>query len=733
MTEPVIRTGLGPATTSSQPALPPTHELEGRWARLASGRLVRILGVDGDVVIAETPGGQTVDRPVAHVLASWTLLADNSLSVRALTERDATRAAVKSSPIDIVVWALVDLGGEAETANLKALIEAAVGEWTGQGDNFKAWWRKVQPRLGDDPRIDDSRSLERRYRLLGPGERKRDVVMPRISEQWRLGRRLAFAPALKSARERVRDSKRPLLDDERADMTAEAALSELDDLDPTDRFMAAELGVWLGLYTQVEATELLGEDLLSLDLARVPQKASRTEALRLLSTWLDSHVEDWSWSGPAAPVTLGTALALGIDWSSVLEPIARRIGVSRSAVVERAISWGYPGSEESQPVKLPGDYEPYQKRLAQFRELLPSAEPSVLAGIERGALVALGGLAKSEKHKGRSEEAVADTATLATRARLAMAGLSAAPAEMIAALPPERLEALMRPKGLAPGRWASTYLDAVELAVATAPWAYRGPLELVSTLTDEDAAAIALRVARRAARNSQVAQIARMGVTVSADPVARSWCVALAGTADPEDLSVRSMLQSEAGRVAGDRLPSEEYVSQPGQVSGLDWSRLMEGLAGQIVTAHRERDGALREVRDAEARMVELRAAAEQARDALATSRAAGHSVTQTYSAKQRAHLLKPVAAALADSLEAPSLEALQDRLAAVLDRASIVPIIEPGHVNPFDPELHRWVGDEPYPTAAVRAVSPGFIAKLEGEDDIVLVPARVVAAQNDG
>ena len=81
-------------------------------------------------------------------------------------------------------------------------------------------------------------------------------------------------------------------------------------------------------------------------------------------------------------------------------------------------------------------------------------------------------------------------------------------------------------------------------------------------------------------------------------------------------------------------------------------------------------------------------AAAEQSRTALAASRSSAESQSRASSTRVIANVLKPIAAALADSIEAPSLEALQDRLAAALDRARIEPILAPGDVQPFDPTV---------------------------------------------
>jgi hypothetical protein len=91
-------------------------------------------------------------------------------------------------------------------------------------------------------------------------------------------------------------------------------------------------------------------------------------------------------------------------------------------------------------------------------------------------------------------------------------------------------------------------------------------------------------------------------------------------------------------------------------------------------------------------------------------------------------NLLKPVAAALADSYESGSLGALQDQLRAVLTRLRIRPVGTIGDVVPFDPDRHTWVS-EGYPSAEVRIVAPGWEGR-DGDVPVTVVPARVVEAQ---
>jgi len=701
-------------------------EFEGRWARLPNGRLVRIIGVDGDVVVAETTAGRTEDRPIAHVRARWTILADDSLTVQAATKPDALKARLEANPVDVVVDAIRELGGQADTARIQELLEQTIGTWVGTREAFKEWWRRVQQKLGDDPRIDDSRSLERRYRLLGEGESKRQPLRDRVSDEWRGGRRLAFAPLLKSARERAR-KKKPLSEDERIELEAEAALADLLGLDPTDRFMAAELGTWIRLRTVAEAVAVLSEDLLLLDLLRIPHRASRDVALDWLSAWLDAHAEDWTWQRAGAPPTLASAAALGEGWADAAASLAARIGVTRGALVEGAIAWSHPGSEESRPWKLPSDYVPYVGRLGRFERLLARADPEILVGIERGALRALAGVAGSPKHISKTQEVVGLLARLTTGARRRLEAAAKAPPAVVAELPAKRLEALLQVPSGSGGGWARTYLAAVELAFERDPDVYAGAVRLLGTLIGEDPGAIAVRVARRVAKRERIPTLAAVAAGLADAAKVRADSAALAGTADPDDPRVAPVIANIATSAADAVLVGE--IDAPGMVvfTPASWHAFAARMHAQLRAADERESAADAAMADATRRITEAQAAAEQARNALAGTRLSSESESRVLSARLAANILKPIAAALADSIEAPSLEALQDRLAAALDRARIEPILQPGEVRPFDPDVHRWV-DDGEPTDLVTAVSPGFIARLEGEDDVVLVPARVVA-----
>jgi hypothetical protein len=701
-------------------------DLEGRWARLPSGRLVHIIGIDGDMVVAETTRGTTVDRPLTYVMTRWILLADDSLTVQGATKPEDLKARLEANPVDVVVDAIRELGGEAETAQIKELLAQTLGEWVGTGDTFKVWWRQIQQKLGDDPRIDDSKSLERRYRLLADGEQKRQAYRDRVSDGERNGRRLADAPTLRRARARAREKKAPLTDDDRIELRLEAALAQLPELDSTDRFMAAELGTWIGAITVEEAVANLGEDLLLIDLMRVPLNASRDAALTWLRSWLDTHLEDWTWREADPPPTVASAAALGKRWGPVAESLAAALGLSRSTVIRAAITWSYPGSEESRPWKIPEDFESYGDRLKRFEGMWGTAEAEMVAGIEHGALLVLKGLAESRTYGETALMLLRQVAQLAADARKRLGQTTAAPA-VAAHLPPARFMVLLSALDATDRKLARIYVDAVEQAFERDPDAYAEVVRLLGSLISEDSGRIALGVARRVAARGQITALASVAALLAVDPGARADSVAIAGTLEPDRPRVALELDKIASLAADGLLAGNTETPGALVFSPSTWRTFATEMIGRIEAAAANERAARQAATDAARRSVEVAAAVKQAQAALATSRLSTEIDSRLSNTRLAANILKPVAAALADSVEAPSLEALQDRLAATLDRARIEPILEPGIVQPFDPDRHRWV-DEGAPTDLVTAVSPGFMARLEGEDDFVLVPARVVA-----
>ncbi len=711
-----------------------THDLEGQWVELPNGRVARIVAVADDAVLAEYPSGRSIDRPLANVLALWRFLSQDSLLVEAASAHAQLAARLEANPVDLVADAIRDLGGEAETEAIQGLLERVIGADVGTGPKFKAWWRKTQLRIGDDPRIDDTRSYERRYRLLGPGEVKVQPQRQLVSDQERLGRLLAVAGPLKSARERVRNQKPPLTQEELEQFAVQATVADMTHVDATDRFLAAELGVWLGLRTQDEAVGLLGEDLLDIDLFRIVLKPSRLVALQWLASFLRSRGDEWSWTGGTVPVILATAIGSSLDWDSVVGPLAAQLEVSRRAVTAAAVAWSYPGSEESRPWKLPADYLSYASRVQRFLDEIPTAKPDVHLGLEQGGLIALAGLAESEKNTLDADRMVERLAELVTRARVRLDDASMTSAEVVGRLPPKRLGALLAVRTVQPGAWARrAYLAAVEAAFRRDPAAYEGVVRQIGAMIGEDPGAIAVRCIRQVVRDSTLVGMALAGGRIAESAAVAAACDALAGTADPDNAAVSERLRDQAGDAA--QLVIEGLDGDMPEVEGMrvflpaTWTVFTNALQVRMrATLQLERAAASR-VTEAEALLADAEARITQYREQLAGRLQADASSRQISSDELAVNVLKPVARALADSMEAPSLEVLQDNLAALLDKAHIEPTILPGDVASFTSEFHKWVGNG-HPTGPVMAISPGFVAHLEGKD-VVLVVARVVAAPN--
>jgi hypothetical protein len=760
-------------------------ELEGRWAQLPGGSVVRIVAVDVEdgveTVLAESIAGSEEQRPLSYVRARWRLLPDDGLIVLAATRPAEAKRLADDEPNELIALALHELDGDATTDEIQGLLERALGIYVGGRAGVSAWWKRVQPRLRDDPRIDASRGLDKRYRL-STGEARLGISRERIGTARRLGRRTAYAPLLKRSRAAARDKRHPMSTETRSEAEEEAALASRTDLDATDRFLAAELGTWLGTITASDAIRLLGDDLLEVDLLRILQKDSKTRVLR----WLDEHMatrpldsliraeatapapttpdrlaasyqlEESTSDGLAelsvtkdparplqvdvfVPAVLASALAAGPPWSDAAEGLARDLGMPLEVVVARAVAWAAPGSEESRPWKLPDDFEPYRTRLERLANRYAAGGTAIRMGLERGAIEALDVLRGADKHPIPTADVVGTLGGIAASARFSIPAHLRTPLARIAGLAPDRLAALLQVRGGSDGAgpdsgYAPLYREALELAFERDPDAYSPVLELFADLMRDQPAGLALRLARRAAANARVLAMALVSSRLAArqgaeDAAAGADSAALAGTLAPDDPLVQRMTDAIADRAADDVL--DGIVSTPGSLvfRPASWRRFALRMHGRLEDAARavaEADAGAAEARSS---MEVARLEAVQARDALAGTRTTAESASRTSSARVAANVLRPVAIALADSIEAPGLEALQDRLAAILERAGIETTILPGEQQRFDPSIHRWV-DDGDPTDLIVAISPGFAARLEGGNAITIVPARVVASR---
>jgi hypothetical protein len=159
------------------------------------------------------------------------------------------------------------------------------------------------------------------------------------------------------------------------------------------------------------------------------------------------------------------------------------------------------------------------------------------------------------------------------------------------------------------------------------------------------------------------------------------------------------------------------------------WRRFATAMLAELERARASERLALLKLAELEAEVQRLRALEEQRRVALTEARADAGAQGRASASALAAGALRPVAAALADSYEAKSLEALRDRLEAVVLRAGISVVIRSGEVVAFDPTRQRWVG-EGDPPETVMALSPALVLRGEGSDEVLVVPARVVASK---
>lgn len=692
----------------------------GDWVELSDGRTAQVSSWDTErgVARAELPTGGQVERPIAFAVARWRSVPEDGLRVRLALDPEDLRRRAKTSPADLVAFVLADFGGEADTRAIRMALSPGIVP----AEDFERWWKRVQPRLDDDERLDTSRAREKKYRLRRPGEAAY-LRPPRQSEK-RRGRYLADGPQLKRARERA-SHRAPHSDDDEQLFRVELTLANDGGVDPTDRFMAAELAIWLERQTPAEAIGQLGDDIFAVDLLRIPQGASRSAAL------------DWALERSSAAPGSGTtgsypifqsALALGKPWSErVLDAVGDNPAAARDAC-EGILGWAIPGTEDAGPAKYPDDLQAFDRRIERAEQFAGILGQDGLLGLWRGTLRAL------EELPGSSTHAVPWLRLLGRLAALAWVvyhRLDGPRRPRLAELP------ATRPDGVAALLRAGNASDLKALRPAVLTW-YRGEparyatsVRLLASLSGEDELRLGLDAARHELARTAVGQIAAQLIgwvkeTARSDPLAAE-SVSLAGTAAADSPFVSTEMERLAEVAATGFLEGTGVQTGSITFSPSGWERFGRLIARRLDEAATREQSALREATEATEEVAKLRQVAETRSTALVEARSTAGSAARSDASKLASNLLRPVALAVADSFEGDSLEALQDRLLAVLQRAKINPILEVGEQAAFDPIRHQWVG-EGNPEEVVRAVSPGFVARVEGEEDVVLVPARVVA-----
>ena len=165
----------------------------------------------------------------------------------------------------------------------------------------------------------------------------------------------------------------------------------------------------------------------------------------------------------------------------------------------------------------------------------------------------------------------------------------------------------------------------------------------------------------------------------------------------------------------------------PVLVRAAAWPRLVADVHAVVSAATGQRDEALAARAGLEDTIREQRQRLEERRAALHEARTEQTQQRSESTQRLAVSLFKTVAAALDDSFESQSLGSLQDQVLAAMARLRIRPMLTVGEVTAFDPDHHAWTG-EGYPPREVVAITPGFVAELEGGEELVLAFARVGA-----
>ena len=268
---------------------------------------------------------------------------------------------------------------------------------------------------------------------------------------------------------------------------------------------------------------------------------------------------------------------------------------------------------------------------------------------------------------------------------------------------------------------------ALEQAYVRDPKSYREPIEVFAALRGVDPGSIALAAARRAIREGSGAILVGQALALAKDEVIRIESANLAVAVSTEDRRGLEVLNEAAERTAEHLLAGS--VEAPPSLAFVQstWRRFAMAMVVELERASRSEKLAVEKVAELEAEVERLQSLETQRLAALNEARAEAGAQGRASVSTLAAGALRPVAAAVADSYESKSLEALQDRLEGLLLRAGISIAIKAGETVSFDPTRQRWVG-EGDPPEIVRALSPAIVTRGEGNEETVVVPARVVA-----
>ncbi len=649
----------------------------GDWVEIPESGLAVVRDVDDarDIVTVEHPSGGVSEFPLPYARYRWTRLTADGLKVRLLLEPASVRRLAVEDPVELVAAAIRDLGGEGSTKALKL----AVGRGAVAPDEVERWWRRVQPRLETDPRIDATLAAKKVYRVRRHGQ----VVVgpprePVLRQETRRGRLLADARRLRAARERM-SNLTPLADEERADLSRVAAIWKDERVDATDRYMAAELAVWLRELDEDTAIRELAADLHQVDLLRVAQHASRDLALR----W----AIEWSKSGdlPSRAIPLAqSAMAAGRRWSAAAGMDPLFAAVPRTDLGEAILAWSIPGSEESGPHSYPQELETYRKRVINARQAASSMDSELRAGLALGALRGLNTLPDSAAHMqlwmGTMDElAIAYQAAIGDQPRSRRMPVGGTRVRR------EAYDALLRQGG------AKVIREDLLEAFGERPLEYLPSIRTFGNQTDTPVLDLALMVLDRILSTTSAVAIALIALDSTKEaPTSQSASRAfdLAASLAPQNQQVVGAILERSKRVV--ETDPDEWGALKGPVSftTAQWQGLAREMGARLDAADRAAAGAEREAQVSASEVIRLSAILEQRTEALHDVR--GTSATDRRREIQQitANALRPIAVALADAVEAQNLPVLLERLDTVLARGGIVRTIGRGEEQPFDPSL---------------------------------------------
>lgn len=689
----------------------------GDWVVLPDGVLAQVSAIDGEppIATASAVSGGSIERPLANAELRWIRVPEDGLRVRLALDADALRTEAEGDPVILVAASLRDEGGEATTAEIRHAVSATF-ETT---DELRRWWSRAQKRLDDDPRIDARDARQKRYRLLAEGQRQVDRIRPRRSGEFLHGLELLDGPRLLAQRDK---SRRPSLLDEDAiaELLADADLDLDATIDPTDRFLTGEIAVRLGRRDDSELGERLGASVLGVDMVRVRGAKSRRRALALATAWFEANRADMQ--GGPIPVVASAAARRDVE-EDALAGLVRAADLPWPLVWAWAVGWAVPGSAENKDPAYPDDLVRYRDRVRHVVERR-TADSDPLHSDGRFLGACLGAMRALDTTTRHGDEFERTMATLGGAFWGAAAESDSKPVRDSigpTALPTSCWLALIDD---APSDWG---LRAIREPVERAYLASPGHLPILARLAERtrtDLGARLLALARDAIRGSRAQAIALDALGSADDPRVRAESVTLAGTIASDHEAVIDAIEQEARQARAAAIEGD--ASRPGPLlfTEAGWRGLVRDVYEHVQQAHLERDAAVTTAAESDSRAVELEQALERRRSALEAAQASRVEERGASASRLSINLLKPVAAALADSYESGSLGALQDQLRAVLTRLRIMQIGAVDDVVAFDPDRHTWLGDG-YPSSQVRVVAPGWEG-TDGDQSLVLVTARV-------